>query len=308
MSANPATLITTTDTSINADGTRRYTVLYHVETTEVEDQGIAAIQATGIPSIGYSYAAGNNYDLGAYVKDYSARLVEQDGSRKYWEVNVVFATPNPQDDTDTSGDLTQIDYPWLKPARIHGYGVDRQKEGRHYADPVNGSETDILNSANDRDPEPPLITWSYPSMTIEKDFQEWPEDLETYANTLNLGEFFGYPQGYWRMMAPRWSRLFTGAGQRYYNITFEFEFSDEGTEGHNGKLWYDKGLYAYDPVDLLKKRIQDDYGIASTTPLYLNGAGFKLAAGFNPVQFPDGVNSYRYSQFGDLGIPTNRDE
>jgi len=55
---------------------RQYVVKYLVETYDVDDQGLTAMTRRGIPSIGEPYQVGNDYDMGAFVRSYQAKLVD----------------------------------------------------------------------------------------------------------------------------------------------------------------------------------------------------------------------------------------
>jgi len=228
-------------------------------------------------------------------------------------VLVTFRSADPQQDQqDPTRDTMFYDYPWLRPARISGYGTDREMQVGHFTD-ADAESTSVkrpkqpLNSAGMEYPERLYAPYAFPSLVIEKDFQTWPDDLESYVNTLNLNTFFGYPKGRWRMLGPRWSRSYTGNGIRYYNITFEFEYDHRGDNGHNGRVLYDKG-YWYVNDEGNWERAADDLGNWATSPVFLDGDGGLLDAGLDPINWlTNGWNPYQYRDFALLGLPTDKD-
>ena len=305
MAATSTSIIRTATASMQVSGTRTYSVLYRVITSDKDDQAVTAITASGIPSIGQYYQAGNDWDTGAFVRGYSAALQDEDGDNKTWLVTVDYSTVDGQ--KDPKDDPLQLDTPWTSAARVSGSGLEEEVETvLHYTNPLDKNSVEVVrNSADEMTASRITAIRTTPSVIIEKDFLTWPDSLEDYINAINTATFFGQPAGTYRMGYPRWQRLYTGEGVKYFNIVFEFFMN---AEGWNGQKVQDKGTRVRDPNNSSElTHATDGLGNPIWDAVLMDGAGYQLGWFSAPVNFPTaGINEYLEKDFGDLGIPTER--
>lgn len=313
MSANAATCVGVLDGSVTVGAQRTYRVLYLVETTDVNDQFLIAAGAVGIPSIGYSYAVGNDYDLSAFVDSYSGKLRDENGHRKLWEVIVTFST-RPRSQDDTTQTITSYDYPWLAPARISGNGYKSEVQSKtHYSNPTAGTKTALTSSAGETYDDV-YREESTLSIRIAMDYHITAWDINTvleYVDCLNSSTFWGAPAGYYKLGPPEYQLLWTGQGLPYWSVQYDFEGR---YGGWNAQQHVDEGTY-YKEISTGKlRRFEDDWRLSFAGKGKLDGSGTGYRLGYVESQdrteyWPsDGVNNYRLRNFGDLGVPTSKED
>ena len=310
MSANNAQLTGTTSCTVARDGSREYEVRYLVETTDADDQAITAIDAPGMPRFGSIYQAGNDIDSGAYLSGFSPRLVEEDRSRKLWEVMITYSTIDSQDNPQPGGGAIQFEYPWLQPVRVSGSGFKSEELCReHYTNPAAGTKEVLTNSAGAFFDDEYVEQANF-GITVELNYTYANWDINTtveYVNSLNSAQFFGGPAGYYKMAPPRWSLTFTGEGVPYWSVQYEFEGR---FGGWNEVQKVDEGYWYIDRDDGNRvKRFTDDESMPLSGKGRLDGDGDALPFDWDPVIYPlGGINKYRTKDFGNLGIPTSADD
>lgn len=306
MGANAAELDTTVSTRITREG-RQYRVRYWVTTTDASDQGIQTLFASGIPARTDYYTAGNSWDMGAFVTDYDASLIDVDGSRKHWAVLVTYSSQSTQSDPEKPPNREGYDYPWDEPTELNGNArVTEERMTSHYPNPANPESETIKNSFGDpRNDE--YREYSHSTLTLRKKYHvnSWsPATVRPYTNTVNTEEFFGEYPNYYRCEPPRYSLKFTGGGIAYWDVEYNF---DGNAGGWNGQRKVDEGQRYMDHSDGDDvKRFSDDKGLPIGGLGRLDGTGDKLEKWADPVYFPeDGINKYIEKDFGDLPIPTS---
>lgn len=305
MSANAATLDTTVSTRITRE-MRHYRVRYQVLTTEKSDQGLQALTASGLPSRGDYYEAGDNADVGAFWDGYDTRLVNKEGSRKYWEVLVDFSSRPSNSDPAQPTSQEGYDFPWNEPTELSGDSrVSELQMAWHYTNPSTGAWEVIRNSFGDPRTDE-YREFSHATLRLRKKYHvnSWSSSVvDNYIDSVNTATFFGHAAGYYRLEAPRWSLHFTGGGIAYWDV--EYSFAGK-TGGWNGERKVDEGERYRDHSDDDKvKRFSDD----ALQPIgvgRLDGEGDALDTWANPVIFPGGgLNKYAATNFGALPIPTS---
>lgn len=313
MAANTATCLGTIDSDIAIGGDRVYRVKYQVQTTDVDDQSLTAVQAAGIPSIGSHYAVGNDSDAGAFVSRYSPSLVSERDSRKVWEVVVTFSSASTQRD-ETEQPVTSYDYPWLAPARISGSGFKQEVQSRfHYPDPNTTTKEPCTSSAGEVYDDVYRDESTF-GLRIDIDYaiNAWAlNDTLEYLDTLNSNEFWGAPAGYYRLGPPQYQLLFTGQGIPYWSVSYDFEGR---YGGWNHEQHIDEGTYYIEQTTGKRRRFDDDWKLTFSGKGKLDGSGTgdrlpAVIAQTTTEYWPDGgLNKYLLKDFADLGIPTSVSE
>lgn len=304
MSANAAKLHTTVNTTITRTG-RRYRVRYWVTTTEASDQGLQALTASGLPSRGDYYVAGDNADLGAFWDGYDTRLADEEGHRKFWEVLVDFSSMSSRADPRSPPNRVGYDYPWNEPSELRGHSrVSEKQVDKHYSNPTTGTKEAIKNSFGDPRKDE-YREFSHATLVLRKKYHvnSWsPSAVKPYIDTLNASSFFGEAAHYYRFEAPLWSLEFTGEGVAFWDVEYSFA-GDE--EGWNGKDKVDEGQRYWDADNSEVRRFEDDKFLPYGDTGPLDGEGGKLERWANLVLFPSGgINHYRTAEWGNLPIPT----
>lgn len=278
-------------------GDRKYSVSYRVITDSRSDQAITAITAVGIPSIGESYAVGNDSDTSSFVESYSARLENIEDSEKTWVVTVNYSSHGTPDNRDH----THYEFPWLEPPIVSGSGVRRQELlTYHYPNPGVNVTSDAENSAGEAYDDL-FVAVSDPSVTIEKNYRTLDLDiLFEYANTVNENTFFSLLQDEARLSLPRWRKLYTGQGIPYFNVVYEFEGM---IGGWNNVQRVDEGDWYLDAAGNRHRFIDPSTKMPMPGRQKLDGAGGALwpfgATVWNTFK------PYRRKDFANLGIPTS---
>lgn len=308
MAAGTALCTGTVTSSIRVENNARtYQVRYIVATTDVDDQGITATRASGIPRTNDHYRVGNDSDAGAFPSEYAPRLINAEGDRKTWEVLVTFSTRDSSSGGSSGGDPFEYELPWLEPARVVGSGLKMEELARvHYTNPGTGANTALTNSAGALLDDEYVDRANYMiSLEVKYRYNDWSlQTTGAAVNRINDRTFFSGPAGYYKMAAPRWALLFTGEGVPYWDVTYEFEGY---YGGWNGVEKMDEGYWYIDWADFNRmKRFADDMGLPISGKGRLDGAGDRLDPRAAPVFYPPGgINKYRETNFGSLGIPVS---
>ena len=303
MAANTATCVGTQSASIDpTTGVRTYDVLYQVETTDVDDQALTAVQAIGIPSTGQFYAVGNDSDPYAFVQRYRPTQTSFRENQKLWDVVVSFST-SPAGEDSTGNGQVGYDFPWQKPTKVRGGGQRTQEQAlRHYPNKAVRTLEPLTNSANAHF-EDEYREVSAVGLTLIKNYywENWGiNDVIDYVDTVNTAEFFDGPVGYYKMAMPVFELLYTAEGLAYWQVTYQFE-GQYG--GWNDKERPDEGYYYLDNGVTLK-RFGDELERPLSGKGRLNGTDGDKLDPWQPTETIT-VNKYFTQDFGDLPIPQN---
>lgn len=280
------------------DGFREYVAYYQVQTDSVLDSCIVVRDAPGIPIINSPFVFGNDFDYGAFAKEYSVQLKSNpDDHKRLWIVTVRYDT-----EPIRRGEDQYLDDPIAEPPVIGGsfvtdrIAVTSDRNGDPVANSAGGQFEDLERDRSNL------------TLTIQKNFDEW--DLTThveYIDTVNSSTFFTLSARKWRLTNIRTQQLFRGdATTPYFQVMFEF-VSNQDTWDFKPA---DRGWY-YLSTGNEKLVFRDAKGFQMNAPGLLNGSGGQLASTANVVYFdgaggnPSAFRVYPEKDFANLNIPTS---
>lgn len=292
--------------SATIDGERSYTATYRVVADDVDDQGLSVTTLPGIPSYGQYYVAGNDVDSGAFVTGYSSRRIGEDtDNNRVWIVTVTYETH--QLSSTTTQEDTYPESPLDQPAEIWGSGIRFERD--LFKEITDASRTAPIGTGrpivvpNTKERLPATKDDFRDSLFIRKNFNTINLDTwRTYKNALNNAAFFGVAAGLWKMAFPSWRRLFS-SGTPYYEVTFEFEYNEDGWDAvipfYGDMMWDDDKQEAIVAADNWGRPM-------SQIPLRDDGT-YAGSFGGGPAADPHEETYARYVRrdFSALGIPTD---
>lgn len=282
---------------------RQYVRYFEVKSDSITENPVtimfAADPGTGltIPVLGAVFSA-DNIAMVTQVQP-----TKREDSPYYWDVEVDYDEPSNTDPNNPGGSPTdptqwmmQVEVSWVKRQ------IPCEKD-------INNKS--ICNSANEPYMPPPNIDREDMriAMTLYLPYLML-DDMMTYNNTINSTAWCGIPVGQGKLSVT--ARKEKVNNEIYYQHTFIVEVN---TDGWALKL-IDKGLQHLVKPDGSEETssapgsgdkvmaITDANGMPVRSPMLLNGAGGKLAAGANPVIFPaNGYDVYTSKDWGTY-VPT----
>jgi len=297
MAASTVKTLESSNPTSSSDGTREYTIVYEVTTTDKNDGPITARDATGIPSVNDSYTFGNDYDNGAYATSYSVQLKHSAADHKRsWLVTVTFSSRAARRNDAAKNDDPLDDDPIIS----GGFVTDRESVTK------TSTGGDVVNSAGDffEGLEKDL---SRPTLTIQKNYGTLDlTNLTLYQDAVNDATFFTLAAHKWKLTNVRWQQQFRGDSSPYYAITFEFH--------GNGGDWKSKPVdrgFRYLTTGGERLNFVDESSPPQPTnePGNLDGSGAILGSTSALVYYdgqggnPSPYKIYTERDFSTLGIP-----
>ena len=281
--------------SIDKDGHRDYRLLWEVDTTSNADGPAVVANAAGLPTVGTTWAFGNDVDLWAFCwPNWVISPVLTKEANRQWTVEQVFSTKPLNRCQDNS-----IENPLLEPDRINGSFVRYVKEVTQdrFGEPLKTSSHELIRGAIAE------FDHNRPTVTVEKNLASLP--LVSFApmiDSVNDATLWGLPARCVKLSNASWRRHLYGTCTYYYTVTYEFDIDyydfdrkaiDEGTKVLS------KGGDKTKPQDF--ELYKDRNG--ENTRVLLDGNGEPLKDDAEPVEID--ISYYRESNLMTLGIPAS---
>lgn len=280
-------------------GKRTYTQTFIVGTDDVQDGSLVArtaIDPNGGPVIPQPltfYVAGNEFDLGAFVKSVEAHEIGETGM--LWEVTVTADSEMPEPPKDQENPLD-------RPPEVSWSFAQFQRVAEK---DINGNA--IVNSAGQAFDPPIQIDDSRPVCDIERNEDAFdPDVIFAYkdainADTLDIGGLTVAP-GQAKMANISARRQFENS-QFYWKVAYQIEVKQDGWNlSVLDQGWYKKGQNGK------LTPCVDDAGNEVTAPVLLDGQGGQLAlppapAGQSGAAVFKTFDVYTSLPFAPLGLP-----
>lgn len=286
--------------SRDQEGHREYKLKSLVKTTDPDDGPETVYFATGAPTIGSTWAEGNDVDDWAFCWPTARVTPIHDKERNlYWILENLFSTKALSRCQDTA-----IESPLSEPQRISGSFVKYVKDTH-----IDGNGDVIISSSHE------LIDgverdFNRPSVVIEQNVLLL--GLPTFAqmiDTVNDATLWGLPEGCVKLSNAHFERKLYGTCSFYYTRRFEFDIRYEGFDITD---IVDTGYKKFDTTRPGGDRTnpehyviaKDGHGENSPKKILLDGNGDPLTDPTSPV-FLAPIELYGRSNFTTLGIPTS---
>jgi hypothetical protein len=276
------------DATHGADGSRAYSRSLEVVVSGLDDDDpvvgqVAILSVPGVPRRGDVFACEDGtFDSGARCTEVSCRPTPEAPWR--WEVTAKYST-------DASS-TEVIDNPLLRPSRQSWDDAEATEVAEEDRD---GNA--VVNSAGDAfdPPRQKQVSWSV--LTVVKNQAEYDHmEMLQYKNKVNAELWFGVPPG-WAKVKKISGKDNDDNGFYYWEVTYVIEIK----EGGWGEQILDQGYREYNEAGDGWKYILNDTGSQVTRPALLDGFGYELAKGEDPVFLE--FNFYEEIDFTDLDLP-----
>jgi len=281
--------------SRDTKGDRTYRVSWLVRSNDVYDGPAHAITASGLPQVGSTWQAGNDYDVWAFcTPETSASPLQSKERGYYWVVENTFTT-KPQNRCQNAS----IENPLQEPAEISGSFVKYSKEVDKDKDdnPIETSSHEIIRG--------PVVEFDQNRATVSIKGNILTLPLEMFTDMIdkvNDATLWGLAKRKVKLSNVSWARVLYGTCFFYYTVTYEFDIDFETfdrTTLDEGTRVLTKGGDKDNKNDFeLYKDVNGE-----NTRVFLNGEGEKLGDGEDPIEIE--IKYYEEANFLQLGIPTS---
>lgn len=281
------------------EGHRTYHITHLVKTTDYDDGPTTVLLASGLPTIGATWAFGNDLDGWAFclpnVK--VERFKPREGEKgKYWAVKNEFSTKPLKRCQDAS-----IENPLDEPQKVSGSFLK-------YTKPLEKDRNDkyILSSSKERISGLERDA-NYPTVTIEQNVASLGlAEFAEMIDKVNDAELWGCPERCIKLDNVSWERKVYGTCGYYFTRRLEFKVNIETWDLSDVA---DVGFMEYvgegdvdDPTNYKKIIGVDENSNPKPYPLK---DGVLNPDPLNDPQFLDPIEVYDEANFLTLGIPVS---
>lgn len=202
----------------------QYTHQYLVETNDNSDEqqvvlsGCQVASPDPVPARFTPYAVRDGNDPGALRLDISCkRKSDDEGDRRFWIVTVNWGQP---ETPGTGPENPPSENPLMEPVRFHMEWLPNQTGISHDREfpknPIVNSAGDFFEGVVVDDPFLVVVAVK----NLSSDFYAITRHAALYQNTINDGDFWGYPRFTWKVESIQSSQLQQLNGIFYYQVTY----------------------------------------------------------------------------------------
>lgn len=257
--------------AINAQRQRSYARTWRVIVDSAAVGPGAARDAVPV-AVGNTYSTGSETDAGAFCLAINA-VDEGASDGKSYLVTATYGPP------ELAPSRTEADNPLDEPFELSWGGLSLEKvldiDEDGYA---------IVNSAGEPFDPPVTVEDNLPILNIVRNESRASFDptlIYRYRRARNSDAFWGADPGQVRIMPITAEYPWHPACGRYWRVTYQFVFNDEGWTRKLLDLGF-RTLSGSGSSTVLKQ-VVDAKGVPVSTPVLLDGLGHKLAPGATPV-------------------------